>query len=251
MQVARGHEARLVRIHVVRPTVRADYALAVAHDDVLAQHAEPHVVLGRGDGGRAGAGEHDLDLSDVLADHFERVEQGGAGDDGGAVLVVVEDRNRERLPERFLDQEAFRRLDVLEVDAANSRLQQLAEPDDILRVLGVDLEVEDIDVRELLEQVALAFHHRLAGERADISQAEHRSTVRHDGDEVALRRVGICLVGVPLDLEAGLRDTGRVRESQIPLVRERLRRNYCDLARAAGPVIFECVVPSCSHSALR
>ena len=45
---ARGrlaHEARLVRIHVAVAAL-VDDAVAVAHEDVLALHAEPHVVLG-------------------------------------------------------------------------------------------------------------------------------------------------------------------------------------------------------------
>ena len=52
-----------------------------------------HVVLGAGDGAGAGAVEHHFDLLDLLAGQFQRVEQAGAGDDGGAVLVVVEDRD--------------------------------------------------------------------------------------------------------------------------------------------------------------
>ena len=51
--------------------------------------------------------------------------------------------------------------------------------------LGPDLEVEHVDVGELLEEVRLALHHRLAGERADVAEAEHRGAVGDDGDEVA------------------------------------------------------------------
>ena len=48
----------------------------------------------------------------------ERVDQAGGGDDGGAVLVVMEDRNVHQFAQALLDDEAFRRLDVLEIDAA-------------------------------------------------------------------------------------------------------------------------------------
>ena len=51
---------------------------------------------------------------------------------------------------------------------------------------GVELEVEDVDVGELLEEDSLALHHRLAGERADVAEAEHGGAVGDDGDEVAL-----------------------------------------------------------------
>ena len=40
---------------------------------------------------------HDLHVIDALADEVERVEERGRGDDGRAVLVVVEDRDRHPL----------------------------------------------------------------------------------------------------------------------------------------------------------
>ncbi len=70
--------------------------------------------------GGAGTGSDHLDLVDVLAHQFQAVEHGGADDDGGAVLVVVEDRNVHALAQLLLDVEALGRLDVLEVDAAEA-----------------------------------------------------------------------------------------------------------------------------------
>jgi hypothetical protein len=52
----------------------------------------------------------------------------------------------------------------------------------------VDLDVEHVDAGELLEQAALAFHHRLAGERPDVAEAEHRGAVGDHRDQVAARR---------------------------------------------------------------
>ena len=52
---------------------------------------------------------------------------------------------------------------------------------------GVDLDVEHVDAGELLEQAALAFHHRLAGERADVAEAEHRRAVGDDRDQIGAR----------------------------------------------------------------
>ena len=77
----------------------------------------------------------------------------------------------------LLDLEALRRLDVLEVDAAEGRLEQLDGADELLGIVGGDLDVEDVDVGEALEEDALALHHRLAGERPDVAQAEHRGAV--------------------------------------------------------------------------
>ena len=56
-----------------------------------------------------------------------------------------------------------------------------------------DLDVEHVDAGELLEQAALALHHRLAGQRADVAEAEHGGAVADHGDEVA---AGGVLAGV-------------------------------------------------------
>ena len=89
------------------------------------------------------------------------VDQPGGGDDRSAVLVVVEHRNVHPLLQRLLDDEAVGRGDVLEVDAAEARLEQLDALDEALAIFGVDLDVDRIDVGEALEQHRLAFHHRL------------------------------------------------------------------------------------------
>ena len=70
--------------------------------------------------------------------------------------------------------------------------------DELVDVLGVDLEVDRIDVGEALEEHRLAFHHRLRGERAEIAEAEDRGAVGDDGDQVAARRVvegGVRILG--------------------------------------------------------
>ena len=57
----------------------------------------------------------------------------------------------------------------------------------LFRVELGQLDVEDVDAGELLEQDALALHHRLGGERADGAQAEHGRAVGDDADQVAAR----------------------------------------------------------------
>ena len=76
--------------------------------------------------GRAGAGDDDPHVGDLLADHPQRVGQRGEHADRGAVLVVVEDRDVEQLAQPRLDLEAPRRGDVLQVDAAVGRRDRLA-----------------------------------------------------------------------------------------------------------------------------
>ena len=62
-----------------------------------------------------------------------------------------------------LDVKAFGRLDVFEVDAAERRLERDDHVDQLVGIAFVELDVEAVDARELLEQHRLAFHHRLGG----------------------------------------------------------------------------------------
>ena len=76
--------------------------------------------------GGAGAVADELRRLHVAAGELQRVDQAGGGDDGGAVLVVVEDRDVHQLAQPLLDDEAVGRLDVLEVDAAEGRAEDSA-----------------------------------------------------------------------------------------------------------------------------
>jgi hypothetical protein len=243
----RLREARLVGIDLARPALVHD-ARPVTEDDVLAGHPEPHIVLGRGDSGGPGAGEDHLQGVDRLARHFKGVEQSGAGDDRRPVLIVMEDGNAQRAAERFLNIETVRGTDVLEVDSANRRLEQLAELYDVVRVLGADLEIEDIEVGELLEQVRLALHDGLARHRSDVPQAEDGGAIGNHRDEVSLGGVLVDEGRVALDLEAGFRDAGGIGEGEIPLVRERFCRNDGDLPRPAVRVIVEGILALCHRA---
>ena len=110
------------------------------------------------------------------------------------MLVVVEDRDLHPLAQLLLDVEALGRLDVLEVDAAESGLQRSDHVDQLVCIGFVDLKVEHVDAGKLLEQHGLAFHHRLGGQRADVAEAEHRGTVGNDTNQIAagsqVRRFG-------------------------------------------------------------
>src|SRR3712207_7798812 len=57
--------------------------------------------------------------------------EGGPGDHGGAVLVVVEDRDVEAALQLLLDVEGLGGGDVLQVDPADGGLQKLAEADHV------------------------------------------------------------------------------------------------------------------------
>ena len=161
------------------------------------------------------------------------------GDDRGAVLVVVEHRDVEQLAQPLLDDEALRRLDVLEVDAAPAGAEQLDAIDDLVGILGGHLEVDGVDVGEALEQHRLAFHHRLGGERAEVAEAEDGGAVGDDGDEVALERVVVGLVRIVGDGQHRHGDARRIGQRQVALGRHRLGGDHLELAGAAVAVEVE------------
>ena len=175
-----------------------------------------------------------LVVVDLAAGEVERVDQAGGGDDGGAVLVVVEHRDVHQLAQALLDDEALRRLDVLQVDAAEAGAEQLDAVDDLVDVLGGDFEVDGVDVGEALEQHRLAFHHRLGRQRAEIAEAEDRGAVGDDRDEIALDGVVVGLARVLGDGQHRHGDAWRIGERQVALGRHRLGGDDLELAGPSG-----------------
>ena len=167
-------------------------------------------MAGGGNRGRPRAAEDHAHVFHALADQLEGVEERRGRDDGGAVLVVMEDGDVERLLQRSLDDEAFGRGDVLQIDAGDGGAEHLAEADDLLRIARVHLDVEHVDPREALEEHPLPFHHRLGGERTDVAQPEHRGAVRDHRHQVTARGIREDVVGIGRDLAAGLGDPRRV-----------------------------------------
>ena len=97
-----------------------------------------------------------------------------------------------------------------------------------------EFDVEDVDVGEALEQDALAFHDRLAGDGADVAQAEYGGAVGDDGDQVALGGVGVNEGRIALNFEARHGDAGGVGQAQVALGTARLRGRDGDLTRRLG-----------------
>ena len=155
------------------------------------------------------------------------------------MLVVVEHRNLQALAQLALDVEAFRRLDVLEIDAAEGGLERGDDVDQLVRIALVDFDVEAVDAGELLEQNGLALHDRLGRERPDRAEAQYRRAVGHHAHQVAARRQVARFGWIANDLVAGRRHAGRVGERQVALVGEVLGRLDRDLSRRELPVILE------------
>ena len=116
------------------------------------------------------------------------------------MLVIVEDGDFQPLAQLALDDEALGRLDVLKVDTAQRGLECGDDLDQLVWVALRELDVEHVNAGELLEQAALAFHHRLGRERTDVAQTQHRGTVGDHADQVATRGVFGRQAGVALDI---------------------------------------------------
>jgi hypothetical protein len=182
---------------------------------------------------------HQPHLGERFSLHQKPVPHRRGNRDRGAVLVVMKHRDLHPGAEIGLDRETLRRLDVLEIDRPERRLQRRDDVAETLRIGGIDLDIEDIDAGEFLEQDRLALHHRLARERPDIAEAEHRRAVGDDGDEIAARGQIIGGIGIGDDRIAGGGDPGRIGQRQIALRRHALGRDDGELARLRQPVVIQ------------
>ena len=221
---------RLPLIHAILAAL-VDHALGVAEQHVVG--GEPHGLdeVEAGDASSASPVAHEPGFPDVAPCQPHGVQHAGRRDDGGAVLVVVEHRDVHQLPEPLLDDEALRRLDVLEVDAAKGRAEVAHRVDKGVGVLGVDLEIDGIDVGESFEQDRLALHDGLGGQRPQVAQAEDGRAIGDHRHHVAARRQvegGRWVLG---DGPDGNRHPGRIGQRQVALRGHRLRGDDFELAR--------------------
>ena len=151
----------------------------------------------------------------------------------------MEHRDLQPLAQLGLDRETLGRLDVFEIDATERRFERRDDLDQLVRVALGQFDVEDVDAGKLLEQAALALHHRLGGQWPDVAQAEHRRPVGDHADEVAAAGVVGRQQWITLDLEAGIGHARRIGERKVALVGERLGGIDGDLAARGRTVVLE------------
>ena len=120
---------------------RVHHAVDVAHADVLELQTHERRQVQARERRRARAGAHHRRVLEPLVRHAQPVPDRRRHDDGRAVLVVVEHRDVHALAQPLLDLEALRRLDVLEVEAAEARPHQRDRVDEAIDVGGVELEI--------------------------------------------------------------------------------------------------------------
>src|SRR5208283_2993272 len=161
--------------------------------------------------------DHHFYLIDLFSLNLDGVNQGRRRDDSRAVLIVMENGDFHRRLEMLFNIEAFRSLDIFEVDASERGLHHLYCQDQLVRVFRIQLEVEDVNIGELFEEHCLALHDGLSGKRADVAKAKYGSAVGHDRYQVTLCGVVEYLLGHAFDLPARVGDTWRVGHRKVSL----------------------------------
>ena len=156
------------------------------------------------------------------------------------MLIIMKDRDGHLFFQLLFDIKTLGRLDILQVNAAEGRLQQLDRADEFIRIGGVDFQIKDIDIGKAFKQNRLSLHHRLAGQGADGPQTEHCRTVGNDGDQIGPIGVLKGLLRILFDLQTGDGYPGRIGQAEIRLGDERLGGNHLGLPRSRFPVISEC-----------
>ena len=131
------------------------------------------------------------------------------------MLIVVEDRNVTDLFQFLFDFETFRCLDIFEVDASERIRDGCDGFDDLFRLFDIELDIDGVDVGERFEKNGFSFHDRLAGEMADVAEAENRRTVADDGDEIAFVGVVVRRVDIFFDFKARKGYTRAVSHCQL------------------------------------
>ena len=203
-------------------------AARVEHGDVRNPHGQKEFRARDARG--PGTGDNHPQRGHVAAEQLGGAHQRRQHDDRRAVLVVVHHRAVQRLDDPSFDLEAARRGDVLEVDRAERRPQPHQGFDDLVGILGVQHDRDRVQAGELLEQRALALHHRQRRRRSDVTEAEDRAAVADDGHQPVRPGVAGGQGAIGGDRTTDLRDARRVGDRQGALGVQRSRQAYGKLA---------------------
>ena len=184
---------------------------------------------------RTSAGNSDFNVFHFPTGDLARVDQAGGSDDRRAVLVIVEDRNVEIVTQTAFNDEAFRRLDVLQIDATKSRADIADRGDELLDLFRRDFDVDRIHIRETFEKDRLALHNRLRRHRAKITQTQNGRAVGNHGNHIAFGGIVVSEVFILGDGQNRHSNARRISERQIALGRHWLG---CDDGKLSRNRIF-------------
>ena len=215
-----------------------DQTFGVKHEHVRFFGTQTMVKFGAGNGRSTRAIDHDFDFVNFLTYNFQCIQQGCCADDGSAVLVVVHYRDIQLRFKAFFDFKTLGGGDVFQVDAPKSRLQNFYGPYKFVYILGVQLQVENIDIGVDFKQQAFALHYGFTCCRANVAQTQYRSSIGNHGDQVALGGVFVNGFGIGLNFEARLGYTGGIGQGQVALGSGFLGGNHFDFPRASFGVVM-------------
>ena len=119
------------------------------------------------------------------------------------------------LLQAVFNDKAFRSLDILKVDAAESGGHKLHQIDDFGRVFGIYADGKGIHIAKGLEQQGFAFHNRHGGGGADIAQAQNGCAVGYHTDKVGVVGIDIECFGLAVNFHARLGHAGRVGQGEV------------------------------------
>jgi hypothetical protein len=105
------------------------------------------------------------------------------------VLVIVKHRNLHARAQGALDVKAIGRFDVFQVNAAKSGLHGRNRVYELVKVVLLQFDVKHINACKFFKQNRFAFHHRLGGQWANVTQAQNRGAVGDDGHQITPRGV--------------------------------------------------------------
>ena len=205
-----------------------DRAVPIAHGDVAV--ASRQQQLHDGDRRRARAGGHDAYILFFLAHDLQRVVKSRERNNGGAVLVVVEDGNVTFFLQLALNLKAARGGNIFEIDAAERAGDERHGVYKFVHIVRFDAERERVHTAERLEEHAFALHDGHTRLRADVAETQDSRAVGDDGAEIPAPGEIVAFGDVFLNFQARLRDAGRVGEAEIILAGDGHARLYLDFA---------------------
>ncbi|MNW55563.1 hypothetical protein D3C74_332370 [compost metagenome] len=152
--------------------------------------------FGNGDACCADPVHHDFDILDIFAADLQGVQQPGKHHDGRSVLVVMEYRNVQLIPESLFNLKTPRRGNIFEINASECRGERFYNSNNLFRTFRVEADGHSIHIGELFEQRRFAFHHRHGRSWADISQTQYSSSIRYHSHCVFLccQFIGLRLI---------------------------------------------------------
>ena len=184
-QVGFDRMGRFPLVHALGAAL-IDNPLGITNDTIIVPGPHGFEQFDTGNARRARTIEHNPAFLDFFAGNMQSVDQPRSADHRRAVLVIMENRYIHDFFQLLLDDKALGRFDILKVDTAKCRSHQLDRVDERVRILGIQLYIDRVNVSKALEKHRLALHHRLGGQRAKIAHAQYRGAVGNNRHHITL-----------------------------------------------------------------